>query len=171
MPKRGPHSTLFTDSLNKKLSVYCGPAQQILLCCCCFSVPKSCPSVKLQHTRLLCPPVSPRVCSNPCLLSWWCSLTMSSSAAPLSYKSLKGWKCAVLQPFPIYQMHQTPLQPCPVSEPRHASAGDLSSEGGFHPQKKANWSFLMTIQHPPTSSILFGNWPWDQGTHLGQEKS
>ena len=65
--QRGPHSTLFIDSLNKKLSVYRVPAQQILPCC---SVPKSCPSLELQHTRLLCPPVSPRVCSNPCPLSW-----------------------------------------------------------------------------------------------------
>ena len=28
----------------------------------------------LQHTRLLCPPPSPRVCSNSCPLSWWCLL-------------------------------------------------------------------------------------------------
>ena len=34
----------------------------------------------LQHTRLLCPPLSPRVCSNSCLLSRWCYLTISSSA-------------------------------------------------------------------------------------------
>ena len=25
----------------------------------------------LQHTRLLCPPLSPRICSNSSLLSWW----------------------------------------------------------------------------------------------------
>ena len=34
----------------------------------------------LLHTRLLCPPVFPRVCSNSCLLSWWCSPAISSSA-------------------------------------------------------------------------------------------
>ena len=28
----------------------------------------------LQHTRLPCPPLSPRVCSNSCPLSWWCYL-------------------------------------------------------------------------------------------------
>ena len=38
----------------------------------------------LQHTRLLCPRLSPRVCSNSCPLSWCCYLTISSSASPFS---------------------------------------------------------------------------------------
>ena len=37
----------------------------------------------LQHTRLLSP-LSPGVCSNSCSLSWWCYLTISSSATPFS---------------------------------------------------------------------------------------
>ena len=36
----------------------------------------------LQHARLLCPPLSPRVCSNWCPLSWQCYLTISFSVAP-----------------------------------------------------------------------------------------
>ena len=36
----------------------------------------------LQHARLLCPPLSSEVCSDSCPLSWWCDLTISSSAAP-----------------------------------------------------------------------------------------
>ena len=39
----------------------------------------------LQYTRLLCPPLSPRVCSNSCSLSQWCHLTISSSATPFSF--------------------------------------------------------------------------------------
>ena len=35
----------------------------------------------LQHTRLPCLPLSPRVCSNSCPLSWWCYPTISFSAA------------------------------------------------------------------------------------------
>ena len=35
----------------------------------------------LQHTRLLCPPLSLGVCSNSCPWSRWCSLTISFSAA------------------------------------------------------------------------------------------
>ena len=41
-----------------------------------------------QHPRLLCPPLSARICSNSCLWSQWCYLTISSSAAPFSLPSL-----------------------------------------------------------------------------------
>ena len=34
------------------------------------------------HARLLCPSISPRVCSNSCPLSQWCHPTISSSVAP-----------------------------------------------------------------------------------------
>ena len=34
----------------------------------------------LQHHRLLCPSISPDVCSNSCPLSWWSYLTSSSSS-------------------------------------------------------------------------------------------
>ena len=54
---------------------------------CCCSVTKSCLTLQphgLQHTRLLCPPLSPRVCSDSCPLSWWCYLTISSSVIPFS---------------------------------------------------------------------------------------
>ena len=37
----------------------------------------------LQQARLLCPPLSPRICSSSCPLSWWCYLTISSSASLL----------------------------------------------------------------------------------------
>ena len=36
-------------------------------------------------THCLCPSLSPRVCSNSYPLSWWCYLTISSSAAPFSF--------------------------------------------------------------------------------------
>ena len=50
----------------------------------------------LQHTRLPCPSLSPRVCSNFCPLSWWCFPTISSSACfsscPLSqHQGLFQW--------------------------------------------------------------------------------
>ena len=45
----------------------------------------------LQHTRLLCPSPSPRVCSNSCLLSWWCHPTVLSCVTPFS----------CLQSFPV----------------------------------------------------------------------
>ena len=39
----------------------------------------------LQHARLFCPPLSPRVCWNSCQLSRWCYLSISSSAATFSF--------------------------------------------------------------------------------------
>ena len=39
---------------------------------------------ELQHARLPCPSLSPRVCSNSCPLSQWCHPTISSSVAPFS---------------------------------------------------------------------------------------
>ena len=36
----------------------------------------------LQHARLLCPSLSPWVCSNSCPLSQWCHPTVSPSLAP-----------------------------------------------------------------------------------------
>ena len=45
----------------------------------------------LQHARLPCASLSPRVCSNSCPLSQWCHLTISSSVTPFS---------SCLYPFP-----------------------------------------------------------------------
>ena len=39
----------------------------------------------LQHTRLLCPPLSPRVCSNSSPLSQWCYLTISLPPSPFPF--------------------------------------------------------------------------------------
>ena len=38
----------------------------------------------LQHTRLPCPSLSPRACSDSCPLSRWCHPTVSSSVLPFS---------------------------------------------------------------------------------------
>ena len=38
----------------------------------------------MQHTKLLCPSLSPRVCSNSCPLCWWCHPAISSSVIPFS---------------------------------------------------------------------------------------
>ena len=39
----------------------------------------------LQHTRLLCPPLSPGACSHSCPLSWWCYLIIWFSGEPFSF--------------------------------------------------------------------------------------
>ena len=51
----------------------------------------------LQHTRLPCPSLFPRVCSNLCLLSWWCHPTISSSA-PLFCFRLQSFPASVSLP-------------------------------------------------------------------------
>ena len=55
--------------------------------CCCCSVAQSCLTLRphvLQHTRPLCPPLSPGACSNSCPLSQGCRATISSSVVPFS---------------------------------------------------------------------------------------
>ena len=47
-------------------------------------MPDSLQPHELQHVRLPCPSLSPGVCSNSCLLSWWCHLTISSSVTSFS---------------------------------------------------------------------------------------
>ena len=42
----------------------------------------------LQQGRLLCPSLSPGVCSNSCLLSRWCHSTISSSVSTTPYPFL-----------------------------------------------------------------------------------
>ena len=43
-----------------------------------------CIPVDLQHTRLLCPSLSSRICSKSCPLSQWCHPTIASSVVPFS---------------------------------------------------------------------------------------
>ena len=40
---------------------------------------------ELQYTRLLCPPLPPRVCSNSCPLNRWCYPTVLSSPVAFSF--------------------------------------------------------------------------------------
>ena len=76
-----PHKAQFSQGVGRKdtwLWIYC-----------CCSLTKLCSTLHrahgVQHTRLLCPPLSPRVCSNSCPLSQWCYLTISSSFTPFSF--------------------------------------------------------------------------------------
>ena len=57
----------------------------IVSSCCCFQL-LSCVQLfaTLQHARLLCPSLSPGVCSNSCLLNRWCHPTILSSVVPFS---------------------------------------------------------------------------------------
>ena len=58
----------------------------------------------LQHTRLPCPSLSPRVCSNSCPLSQRCRPTISSSGAPFSSCPQS---CPASRSFPISQLFES----------------------------------------------------------------
>ena len=69
---------------SKQMAVRTKQAKYVLL----LLFTQSCPALQshgLQHVRLLCPLPSPRVCSDCCLFSLWCYLTISSSATPVSF--------------------------------------------------------------------------------------
>ena len=56
-------------------------------CCFCCSIAQSCLTLwphGLQHARLPCRSLSPRLCSNSCRLNQWCHPTISSSVVPFS---------------------------------------------------------------------------------------
>ena len=76
-----------------------------------------------QHARPPCPSPTPAVHPNPCPLSWWCLLTISSSVVPFSS--------------------------CPQSFP---ALGVLSKESAFHNRWPKCWSFSFNIspanEHP-----------------------
>ena len=59
----------------------------ILSCHCSVakSLPTLCDPHRLQHANLLCPPLSPGICSNSCALSQECYLTISVSATTFSF--------------------------------------------------------------------------------------
>ena len=56
-------------------------------CFYCCSVDKSFPTSMdcMQHASLLCPPLSPRGCSDSYPLSWWCYLNTSTSTTLFSF--------------------------------------------------------------------------------------
>ena len=54
----------------------------------------------LQHTRLPCPSLSPRICSDSCPLNWWCCQTISSCTTHFSFCLQSLWASGI---FPVSQ--------------------------------------------------------------------
>ena len=82
------HQVLKSDRMVPPLHSFSKLLWLFLFLFCCFSVAKLCLTLcdpmEWQHARLLCPPLSTRVCWNSCPLTWWCYLTISSSVIPFS---------------------------------------------------------------------------------------
>ena len=79
-----------------------------------------------QHTRLFCPPLSPRLCSNSCPLRQWCYLIISSSAAPFSF-CLQSFPAS--GSFPRSQLFASGCQSIGASA--SASVLPMNSQGWF----------------------------------------
>ena len=67
----------------------------------------------LQHFSLLCPPLSPGVCSDSCQLNWWCYLTILFSATQLLLclqsfpaQGLLQWVCPLHQVAKVLELQQ-----------------------------------------------------------------
>ena len=83
---------IHNNSMHKKKKI-CNYFQHTPLSICC-SVDKSCPPLQpheMQHARLPCPSLSPRVCSNSCPLSQWHHPTISSSVTSFSSSCLQSF--------------------------------------------------------------------------------
>ena len=76
---------------------------------------------RLQYARLPCPSLSPRVCSNSCPLSQWCSPTFSSSVVPFSSSVV-------------------PFSSCPL----FPSTRVFSNESALHIRWQKYWNFSMS---------------------------
>ena len=111
----------------------------------------------LQHTRLLCPPLSPRVCSNSCPLSWWCHPTISSFATPFSF---------CLQSFPASRSF-------PMSQ-LFASGGwsiGASTSVSVLPVNIQGWfplglTSLISLQSKGLSRVFSGTTIWKPSIHM-----
>ena len=106
-----------------------------MIFCCCFYVVIVVQS--LRHVWLFvipwttapslpCPSLSPRVSSHSCLLSWWCYLTISSSAVFFSF-CLQSFLAS--GSFPMSWLFASGGQPIGASAP--ASVLPINTQGWF----------------------------------------
>ena len=103
----------------------------------------------LQHARLLCPSVSPIVCSDTCLLSQWCHPAISSSVVPFS-------SCP--QSFPSIGVFSSELALC-IRWPKYWSLSiSPSNEYSELISFRVDWLDLLTVQG--TLKSLLQNHSW-----------
>ena len=81
---------------------------------------------RLQHTRLSCPPLSPRVCSNSNPLSQWCYPTTSPLSPPFSFCP---WSHPASGSFPMSQLFTSGSQSIGTSA--SASVLPVNIQGWF----------------------------------------
>ena len=91
----------------------------------------------LQHTRLLCPSLTPGACSNSCPLGWWCHPTNSSSVilfyCPQSFPASET--------FPVSQFFTSGGQSIGAS-----ASADPSNEYSELISFRLDWLDLLAVQ-------------------------
>ena len=150
--------------------------REILLKRCCCSVSKLCLTLQpheLQHARLPCPSLSPKVCSNSCPLTWWCHPTISSSVTlffclrsfpasgyfPVSWlfttgdQSIEASTSASVLPMNIQGW-------CPVGLTGLISmqSEGLKVESSSAPQFESISSSVLSLPHGPTLTSVHDYW-------------
>ena len=93
-------------------------------------------SLQLQHARLLCPPLSPRVWSNSCPLSQRCHPTISSCCPLL----------LCLQPFPVSGSFPMSRLFASGDQSIGASASTVFSEYSWLISFRIDWFDLLEVQ-------------------------
>ena len=92
---------------------------------------------ELQHARLLCPSLSPRICSDSCPLSQWCHPTVLCSVIPFS--CLQSFPAS--GSFPVSQFFESGGQRIGVS----ASASVLPIEYSGLISFRMDWFDLLAV--------------------------
>ena len=127
---------------------------------------------RLQHTRLPCPSLTPRVCSNSYPLSQWCHPSISSSVAPFSFCpqsfpasgsfsvsrlfTSDGQRIGVLALPSVLLMN---IQGCfPLGLTAWSCCARDSQESSPAPQFESISSSVLTILHGPTLTSLHDEW-------------
>ena len=146
----------------------------VIYCCCCCSITELCLTLRPRSmpTRLPCPSLSSRVCSNSRLLSQWCHPTISASATAAFSFYLQSLPAS--GSFPMSQLFKSGGQSIGVS----ASASvlpvniqlisfriDLSpysprdpQESSPTPEFKSTDSLVLSLLYGPTLTSAHDYW-------------
>ena len=102
-------------------------------------------SHRLQHARLLCPPLSPRVCSNSCPLCQWCYLTIPFSATSLSFTISRSLLKLMSIQSVMPSNHLILYGPLPRPPSILPSVRVFPNESALHIRWPKYWSFSFSI--------------------------
>ena len=104
----------------------------------------------LQHSRIICPPLSPGIYPSSCPLNWWCYLTISSSISPFSF-FLQSFPAS--ESFPLNRLFSSDGQSIGTS----ASASVLPVNIHRLISFRTDWFDLLEVQETLTSLFQHHN--------------